>query len=191
MVINQTLLSLLLRVLRHLLVLSFSFLGGNIDPKHRSQLKAMQLLAIPKRPVIKKYGCNKILRTFMTQLDQLEQVRFIMYDNIVDYNNNSIVVNLLNNCSRATHEQDNNFTAMTIIIYYFALFTIYMYFFCTYVSSRKLKITARPVTAIFVNDMYVFSMGKGSLLPVLLPLFLGTTQHPRRLEGSKSEAPLH
>lgn len=102
-----TLLSLLLRVLS---VLSFSFLGvfyytlGNIDPKHCSQLKAMQLLAVAKRPVIKKYGCNEILRTFMTQLDQLEQVRFIIYDNIVDYNNNSIVVNLLNNCSRATHE---------------------------------------------------------------------------------------
>ena len=90
MVINQTLLSLLYRVLRPLSVLSFSYLGvfyytlGNIDPKHPSQLKAMQLLAIAKRPVIKKYGCNEILRTFMIQLDQLEQVRCIIYDNI-DY----------------------------------------------------------------------------------------------------------
>ena len=85
MVINQTLLSLLLRVLRHLSVLSFRFLGvfyytlGNINPKHRSQLKAMQLLAIAKRPVIKKYGCNEILRTFMTQLAQLEEVRYNYY----------------------------------------------------------------------------------------------------------------
>lgn len=91
MVINQTLLSLLYRVLRPLSVLSFLFLGvfyftlGNIDPKHRSQLKAMQLLAIAKRPVIKKYGCNEILRTFMIQLDQLEQVRCIIYDNLIDY----------------------------------------------------------------------------------------------------------
>ena len=79
MVINQTLLSLL--------VLSFPFLGvfyytlGNISPKHRSQLKAMQLLAIAKRPVIKKNGCNEILRTFMTQLAQLEQVRYFINDN--------------------------------------------------------------------------------------------------------------
>ena len=110
MVINLTLLSFLLRALRHLSVLSFPFLGvfyytlGNINPKHRSQLKAMRLLAIAKRPVIKKYGCNEILRTFMTQLAQLEQVRFIIYDSIIDYNNNSILVNLLNTCSRATHE---------------------------------------------------------------------------------------
>ena len=41
---------------------------------HRSQLKAMQLLAIAKKPVIKKCGCNQILRSFMTQLNQLEQV---------------------------------------------------------------------------------------------------------------------
>lgn len=29
----------------------------------------------------------------MTQLAQLEQVRFIIYDNIIDYNSNSIAVN--------------------------------------------------------------------------------------------------
>ena len=52
----------------------FYYTLGNIDPMHHSQLKAMQLLAIAKKPVIKKYGCNEILQSFMTQLNQLEQV---------------------------------------------------------------------------------------------------------------------
>ena len=84
MLVNETLLSLVVRVFFS--VLPFSFLGvfyytlGNIDPEHRSQLKAMQLLAIAKRPVIKKYGCNEVLRTFMTQLGQLEQVRIFIYN---------------------------------------------------------------------------------------------------------------
>ena len=34
----------------------------------------MQLQAMAKKPVIKKYGCNEILQSFMTQLNQLEQV---------------------------------------------------------------------------------------------------------------------
>ncbi|EDO36048.1 predicted protein [Nematostella vectensis] len=38
-----------------------------------SILKAIQLLAVAKRPVIQKYGCNEILRTLMMQIDELEQ----------------------------------------------------------------------------------------------------------------------
>ena len=59
----------------HTILGVFYYTLGNIDPKHRSQLKAMQLLTIAKRTVIKKYGCNEILQTFMTELNQLEQVR--------------------------------------------------------------------------------------------------------------------
>ena len=59
----------------HTILDVFSYTPGNIDPKHRSQLKAMQLLAIAKRTVIKKYGFNEILQTFMTELNQLEQMR--------------------------------------------------------------------------------------------------------------------
>ncbi|EDO36380.1 predicted protein [Nematostella vectensis] len=49
----------------------FYYTLGNIDPKFCSQLKAIQLLAVAKRPVIQKYGCNEILRTFMMQIDEL------------------------------------------------------------------------------------------------------------------------
>jgi hypothetical protein len=38
-------------------------------------LKVIQLLALAKRPVIKKYGINNILETFMEELSELEQVR--------------------------------------------------------------------------------------------------------------------
>ena len=101
----------------------------------------MQLLAIAKRPVIKKYGCNEILRTLMTQLNQLEQVRLtcIIYDDDIDYNNNSIVLNLLNTCSTATHKQDNNFNAMMIIIYLFCTF-YYLHVFLLHLCFEQ-KVT--------------------------------------------------
>lgn len=38
---------------------------GNIDPKHRSQLGAIQLLAVATSPIIKKYGIDPILQPFM------------------------------------------------------------------------------------------------------------------------------
>lgn len=47
---------------------------GNIEPKHRSQLDAIQLLAISTVPVIKKYGIGALLEPFMDGLQQLEQV---------------------------------------------------------------------------------------------------------------------
>ena len=39
-----------------------------------SQLKAILLLAVAKRPIIKKYGINCILENFMEDLAELEQV---------------------------------------------------------------------------------------------------------------------
>lgn len=47
---------------------------GNISPKHRSQLGAIQLLAVATSPVIKKYGIDSILEPFMEDLHKLEQV---------------------------------------------------------------------------------------------------------------------
>ena len=47
---------------------------GNIFPKHRSQLGAIQLLAVATSPVIKKYGIDSILEPFMEDLHKLEQV---------------------------------------------------------------------------------------------------------------------
>jgi hypothetical protein len=57
-----------------------SFIGviyftiGNIAPKHRSQLNAIQLLAIATSPIIKKYGIDALLEPFMEDLQSLEQV---------------------------------------------------------------------------------------------------------------------
>jgi len=47
---------------------------GNINPKYRSQLDAIQLLAIATSPVIKKYGIDAILEPFLDDLQYLEQV---------------------------------------------------------------------------------------------------------------------
>lgn len=52
----------------------FYYTLGNIRPAYRSQLKAIQLLAVARRPVIKKYGINAMLETFMKELSELEQV---------------------------------------------------------------------------------------------------------------------
>lgn len=49
---------------------------GNIDPKHRSQLGTIQLLAVVTSPIIKKYGIDSILEPFMEDLHKLEQVRY-------------------------------------------------------------------------------------------------------------------
>lgn len=55
----------------------FYYTLGNILPQYRSQLKAIQLLAVAKRPVIKKYGINCMLQTFMEEIAELEQVHKI------------------------------------------------------------------------------------------------------------------
>ena len=51
----------------------FYYTLGNIHPAHRSQLKAIQLLAIVKRPLIIKYGINAILAPIMEEVLHLEQ----------------------------------------------------------------------------------------------------------------------
>lgn len=47
---------------------------GNIRSQYRSQLDAIQLLAIATSPVIKKYGIDAILEPFLDDLQYLEQV---------------------------------------------------------------------------------------------------------------------
>ena len=47
---------------------------GNLSPKYRSQLDAIQLLAIATSPVINKYGIDAILEPFLDDLQFLEQV---------------------------------------------------------------------------------------------------------------------
>ena len=60
----------------------FYYTLGNISPQHRSQLKAIQLLAVARRPVIKKYGINSMLKKIMEELGELEKVldlRFLIF----------------------------------------------------------------------------------------------------------------
>jgi hypothetical protein len=50
----------------------FYYTLGNIQPRYRSQLKAIQLLAIVKRSVMNKYGVNAILEPIMNEIAVLE-----------------------------------------------------------------------------------------------------------------------
>ena len=52
----------------------FYYQLGNISPEYRSSLKSIQLVAVAESPVIVKYGSNKILEPFMSDLEKLEQV---------------------------------------------------------------------------------------------------------------------
>ena len=58
------------------------FTLGNIDPKHRSQTNAIQLLAIATTPIIKKYGICALLEPFMEDLEKLEKVVLIKFQPI-------------------------------------------------------------------------------------------------------------
>lgn len=52
---------------------------GNINPKYRSQLDAIQLLAIATSPVIKKYGIGAVLEPSLDDLQYIEQVNKYSY----------------------------------------------------------------------------------------------------------------
>ena len=49
---------------------------GNIQPEDRSQLYAIQLVALVTVPLVKKYGIDAILEPFMNDLKELEKVTF-------------------------------------------------------------------------------------------------------------------
>ena len=57
-------------VKKHKLRLVFFFLG-NIHPKLRSSLKAINLVAVANSTVIDKYGMNKVLQPFVRDLNLL------------------------------------------------------------------------------------------------------------------------
>ena len=50
------------------------FTLGNIKPEHRSQLYAIQVVALVMVPLLKKYGIDAILEHFMNDLNKLEKV---------------------------------------------------------------------------------------------------------------------
>ena len=55
---------------------AFYFTLGNISPKYRSKLKSIQLLALVKSTLIKKYGMNTILKPVVKDLKALVSSNF-------------------------------------------------------------------------------------------------------------------
>ncbi|RMX47642.1 hypothetical protein pdam_00025503, partial [Pocillopora damicornis] len=51
---------------------AFYFNLGNLSPEYRSVINSIQLIALCRVPLIKKYGMNRILQPFMQDLHQLE-----------------------------------------------------------------------------------------------------------------------
>ncbi len=54
----------------------FTYTLGNIAPKHRSTLGAIQLFAVLKTSLLEKYGCDRVLETFMEDVRLLEAVNY-------------------------------------------------------------------------------------------------------------------
>lgn len=48
---------------------------GNIRPKYRSMLKAIQLIAVVTNPLLNEYGFEKVLSPFITDANKLTEVR--------------------------------------------------------------------------------------------------------------------
>ncbi len=52
----------------------FYFLLGNIPPRHRSSLNAIQVFTVVKQCYITQYGIDKVLESFMDDIAALESV---------------------------------------------------------------------------------------------------------------------
>ena len=52
----------------------FYYVLGNLSPKYRSTLKAIQLLTIMKHSLLQQYGIHKVLEAFMKDIRMLESV---------------------------------------------------------------------------------------------------------------------
>ena len=51
---------------------------GNIEPKHRSSLRVIQLLTLVKGKLIDEYGIDEMLKPFVESILQLKQV-FVIF----------------------------------------------------------------------------------------------------------------
>ncbi|XP_058961485.1 uncharacterized protein [Pocillopora verrucosa] len=58
---------------------AFYFNLGNLSPEYRSVINSIQLIALCRVPLIKKYGMNRILQPFMQDLHQLEADRGVTF----------------------------------------------------------------------------------------------------------------
>ena len=52
----------------------FYYLLGNINPRYRSQLKAIQLVAIANVSVIETHGVDAVLKPVVEDIKKLEKV---------------------------------------------------------------------------------------------------------------------
>ena len=57
----------------------FYYVIGNIHPKLRSSLRAIQLIACVTYPNLRKYGFQKILQPFIDDVNVLAEVSIINY----------------------------------------------------------------------------------------------------------------
>lgn len=51
---------------------------GNIHPKHRSTLKAVQLIAVVTYPILKEYGFEAVLQPFINNMNKLRKVHTLV-----------------------------------------------------------------------------------------------------------------
>lgn len=52
----------------------FYYMIGNIEPKLRSSLKSIQLVACVTTPLLQKYGYEMVLKPFIHDVNQLSEV---------------------------------------------------------------------------------------------------------------------
>lgn len=51
---------------------------GNIDPKFRSSLHTIQLVAVVRSPILQKYSIEEVLQPFMSDIQKLESVMSVL-----------------------------------------------------------------------------------------------------------------
>lgn len=54
----------------------FYYVLGNLQPKLRSKLQSIQLIAVVTSPTLKEYGFAAILKPFICDVNKLSQVRY-------------------------------------------------------------------------------------------------------------------
>jgi len=54
----------------------FYYTLGNFEPKYRSTLKTIQLIAVVTHPLLKEYGFECVLQPFIDDVNKLEKVGF-------------------------------------------------------------------------------------------------------------------
>ena len=58
----------------YILVGVFYYIIGNVEPKLRSSLKNIQLIACVTEPILKEYGFGKVLQPFIQDANKLSNV---------------------------------------------------------------------------------------------------------------------